>query len=273
MKISELFNIEGKIAVVTGGASGIGEAYATVLADNGAQVCIMDLDEAALSAALERLRKISVSATAWRVDVTDAAALKAAFNEVEQSHGRLDVVFANAGVGGGPGFLTVDGLRNDEGAIENVSTSQWDHVLAVNLDSVFHTIQAAVPHMKRQKEGGRIIVTTSVAATKTENFLGTAYFAAKAGAAHLVRQAAVELARYNILVNAIAPGSFKTQIGNGRMTLPTVASRLAATNPMNRIASTDEIQGIALFLASPASSFVTGAEFLVDGGTCAGLAE
>jgi NAD(P)-dependent dehydrogenase (short-subunit alcohol dehydrogenase family) len=129
-----------------------------------------------------------------------------------------------------------------------------------------------VPIMRTQQSGS-IIITTSVAALKTENFVCTAYLTAKAGTAHLVRQVALELARYNIRVNAMAPGSFLTGIGGGRMTDPEVQKRFAAANPLGRMARPDDIQGLALYLASPASSYVTGAQLAIDGGGSLGQAD
>ena len=137
---------------------------------------------------------------------------------------------------------------------------------------MFWTIQAAVRHMKPQG-GGRIIVTTSIAALKTEAVVGAPYMAAKAGAAHLVRQAALELARYNILVNAIAPGPFLTNISGGRMHDPAVRRHHERVTPLKRMAAPDEIMGLALFLASPSAKYITGTQMVIDGGATLGFAD
>jgi NAD(P)-dependent dehydrogenase (short-subunit alcohol dehydrogenase family) len=272
MKIKELFRVDGQAALVTGGASGIGYACAEVLADNGAKVCILDRDAAKLEETQLRLSTLSASVVSKQVDVTDLAAMRKAVAYVTDAFGRLDIAFLNAGIGGGPGFLDMHGQRNPSGAIENLDDKFWYGHVDGNLTSIFVSLQAVVPVMRAQN-GGSIIVTTSVAALKTENFVCTAYLAAKAGAAHLVRQVPLELARYNVRVNAIAPGSFLTGIGSGRMTDPEVQKRFAAANPMGRMAKPDEIQGLALFLASPASSYVTGAQLMIDGGGSLGLAD
>ena len=120
---------------------------------------------------------------------------------------------------------------------------------------------------------GRIIVTTSNAAMINEAIVGTPYMPAKAGAASLVRQAAMELARYGINVNAIAPGPFVTNIAGGRLRNEADRSAFAKRVPQHRIASTEEIKGLALFLASPASSYVTGAQIVIDGGQMLGLVD
>jgi NAD(P)-dependent dehydrogenase (short-subunit alcohol dehydrogenase family) len=272
MKIAELFRIDGQVALVTGGASGIGYACAEVLADNGAKVCILDRDAAKLKEAKKRLTAVSPDVMAQEVDVTDQASMQKAVADVVDRFGRLDIAFINAGIGGGPGFLDMAGQRNPAGAVEKLDDEFWYGHIAGNLNSVFVSLKSVVPFMRAQGSGS-IIVTTSVAALKAENFVCTAYLTAKAGAAHLVRQVALELAKYNVRVNAIAPGSFVTGIGGGRMADPAVQKRFAAANPLGRMARPDEIQGLALFLASSASSYVTGAQLTIDGGGSLGQAD
>ncbi|MCY1309135.1 5-keto-D-gluconate 5-reductase [compost metagenome] len=120
---------------------------------------------------------------------------------------------------------------------------------------------------------GKIIVTTSIASLCNVAGVGTSYFAAKAAASHLMRQAALELARYNIQVNAIAPGAFATNIANGHVRDPEFRSLLESSNPQHRVADPEEIKGLALLLASGASSFITGTEIVVDGGSLLGPAD
>jgi NAD(P)-dependent dehydrogenase (short-subunit alcohol dehydrogenase family) len=270
MKIEKLFNVTGLTAAVTGGASGIGLAYAQALADNGARVTLLDIDRVALKRAVAQLRKTGGDVDGESLDVTDRAAVKRAIDAVAKHYGRLDVVFANAGIDPGPGFMGIDGKRNPAGKFENYPDEMWDKVIATNLTGVYATIKAAIPHMRRQK-GGRIIVTTSVASTRPEAIIAGSYMAAKAGAAHLVRQLSIEYAPYNILINSIAPGAIITNIGGGHAKTKPVQKAFSRMTPLGRMADTDEMQGIALFLASPASSFVTGAEFLIDGGMAHGM--
>jgi NAD(P)-dependent dehydrogenase (short-subunit alcohol dehydrogenase family) len=271
MNAAALFDVKGLATIVTGGASGIGLAYAEVMAQNGARVTILDADEAALRRVLERLRNDGQDADGEVVDITDQAALDRAFDATVQRRGRLDVVFANAGIGGGPGFLKLDGERNAERALENLSIEAWNRIVGLDLTAVFTTLQAAARHMK--DKGGRIIVTTSISATRTEAYVAAPYVAAKAGAAHLVRQAAHELARYNITVNAIAPGPFITNISGGRLQDPTVRAPFERFSPMHRLGEPDDVKGLALFLASPAAKFITGAEVVIDGGMTLGMAD
>jgi NAD(P)-dependent dehydrogenase (short-subunit alcohol dehydrogenase family) len=274
VRSEDLFKVRGLGAVVTGAASGIGLACARVLAANGANVALIDRDAARLGEAVVAVQTADGAQVLGEVaDVTDRATLERAFDAAAAAFGRIDVVFANAGISGGPGFLTVDGRRPQETAIEAIAPERWGAILDTNLMGVLRTIQAAVPHMKRGG-GGRIVVTTSIAALKTETVIGTPYPVAKAGAAHLVRQAALELARYNIKVNAMAPGPFLTNIAGGRLQQDlALREHHARSVPLKRIAGTDEIMGLALFLASPASDYMTGAEVVIDGGATLGTAD
>lgn len=272
MEARELFNVEGRLVAITGAASGIGFAYAEVMAANGAAVELIDVDAHALAEAVERLRSAGADAHGEVADVTKPDTLRTAFANVVARRGRLDVVFANAGISGGPGFLTGAGERNPAGAIENLSLEVWDRVIATNTTSVFLTLQIVVPYMKQQG-GGRIVVTSSISASKTESLVSSIYAASKAAVGHLVRQAAHELAAYGILVNAIAPGPVVTNIGGGRLQSADARRPFERAAPMRRIATPSDVQGAALFLASPASSMITGTQIVVDGGTTLGPAD
>jgi NAD(P)-dependent dehydrogenase (short-subunit alcohol dehydrogenase family) len=271
MNAAALFDVSGLATVVTGGASGIGLAYVEVMARNGARVTIMDADIKALDQVVERFLGAGQDIRGEVVDVTDRRALDRSFEATARHYGRLDVVFANAGIGGGPGFLKLDGERNPERALENIPSDLWDKVIAVDLSSVFATLQAAARHMKDR--GGRIIVTTSISAMRTELYVSAPYVAAKAGAAHLVRQTAIELARYGITVNAIAPGPFITNISGGRLKDPVVRAPFEKFAPMHRLGEPEDVKGLALFLASPAAKFITGAQIVIDGGMSLGMAD
>jgi NAD(P)-dependent dehydrogenase (short-subunit alcohol dehydrogenase family) len=254
MSTANLFDISGQVALVTGAASGLGLAISEVLADNHAKVALLDIDGDGLDRAVERLGRAGTPCFARQVDVSDRASVRKAFDAVVEHFGDLDIVFGNAGIGAGPGFLGLDGNRNPDGEIEAISDALWDRVVAVNLNAVFTTIQAAAVHMK----------------AKQKRWVGTPYMPAKAGAAHLVRQAALELSRYNITVNAIAPGAFATNIGGGRLKLEAVKEVMSERIPLGRVAAPDDIKGLALFLASAASGFITGAEIPIDGGASLG---
>lgn len=264
--LERMFDVRGKSVIVTGGASGIGRAYAEIMADNGARVCIFDIDPVGLDRAVDDIAARQGEVWGQVVNVADRARMAEAFDEVAARHGRIDVVFANAGIDAGPGFLTPEGERNPEGAIENLDDEHWDKVIAVNLSSVYTTIKHSARHMKRTG-GGRIIVTSSIAARINESIVGTPYMPAKAGVDHLVRHMAMELGAYGILVNAICPGPFMTNIAGGRLKNPADRAAFEAQSLIGRIGDPEDIKGLALYLAAPASSYVTGSQIVIDGGS------
>lgn len=276
MRTTALFDVGGFGVVVTGGASGLGLGFAEALAENGARVTLLDVDPQRTRDETARLQDAGLDVRGRVVDVTDHAGLDAAIDEAAGEYGRLDVVFANAGIDPGPGFVGAwagtSRPRVEAGALENYTDERWNRVIDINLNGVFATVRAAARQMRPQR-AGRIIVTTSLAATKSEAVIGAAYMAAKAGAAHLMRNVALELAAYGITVNAIAPGFFVTNIGGGHAHDPELQAAIAKDIPMHRVGLPEDVKGLALFLSSPASAYITGQEIVIDGGWGLGVAD
>jgi NAD(P)-dependent dehydrogenase (short-subunit alcohol dehydrogenase family) len=276
LKIDELFKVDGYGVIVTGGASGLGLGYAEALAENGARVTILDVDAGRIAQETRRMQDLGFAVRGEVADVRDHAAIDRAFDAAAAAYGRLDVVFANAGIDPGPGFVGswagAQRPRNPEGALENYTDERWNRVLDINLNGIFATLRAGARLMRPQRSG-RMIVTTSVAAYQCEPAIGAAYMTAKAGAAHLMRQAALELAAYGITVNAIAPGFFATNIGGGHAKQPQVQEAMSKIIPMHRVGFPDDIKGLALFLSSPASAYLTGQQISIDGGWALGVAD
>ena len=276
MNVSSRFEVAGYGVIVTGGASGLGLAYGEVLASHGARVTLIDVDGDAVAAQASRLNDEGLDVRGAVADVTDHAALDRVIDEAAEEYRRLDVAFANAGIDPGVGFVGAwaGGVRPrvEEGALERYTDERWNRVIDINLGGIFATARAAA-RLMRPRRSGRIIVTTSLAATTTEGAIGSAYMAAKAGARHFMHCVALELAGYGITVNAIAPGFFVTNIGGGHAHNPEVQAALAKDIPMHRVGFPDDIKALALFLASPASEYITGQEIVIDGGWGLGVAD
>jgi NAD(P)-dependent dehydrogenase (short-subunit alcohol dehydrogenase family) len=276
VNISELFRVDGYGVIITGGASGIGLGYAEALASNGAKVTILDVHPQRIEEETKRLQAAGMDVRGQIVDVTDHQALDHAVDAAARIYGRLDVVFANAGIDPGVGFVGdwagSERPRVPEGALENYTDERWNRVIEINMNGVFATVRAAVRHMKPTKSG-HIVITTSLASTRIEPAIGAAYMAAKAGIRNFMRNAAMELAAYNITVNAIAPGYIVTNIGGGHAHNPVEQKAVARTIPMHRVGFPRDHYGVAIFLASPASDYITGQEIIVDGGLGLGVAD
>lgn len=262
MKRPSMFDLTGQTMLVTGAASGIGLAISEALLDAGAAVVMADMDGEHLAQQAARMKDQFPQVSSVQIDVRDTLAVDRMVDDIITQLGAIDAVFANAGISAGRGFMV------ETGRLENIDMDAWHKVMSVNLDGVLATMRAASRHMKARGQG-RIIVTSSIAGMRAEAISGYAYVASKAAVNNLVRQAAIELAPHNVLVNAIAPGPFSTEINGGRLRLPESIERMRTIIPLGRIADPEEIKGIALLLASPASSYMTGAIIPVDGGASA----
>jgi NAD(P)-dependent dehydrogenase (short-subunit alcohol dehydrogenase family) len=266
--LQELFEVRGTVALVTGGGSGLGRSMATALAECGAHVVVADRDGDRLDAVEKELVAAGRVEVA-RLDVADRAAVDALVDGVVARHGRIDAVFANAGVARGPG------PGHPAGQLDTFDLTDWAALFEVNLYGVLHTLRAAARQMKRQR-GGSIVVTASTAGLRADPLVSYSYVVAKAGVVNLTRQAALDLARWQVRVNAIAPGPFRTNIGGAGPVDPAAEARWSSVVPLGRMGDPREIRGLTLLLASPASSFMTGGVYPVDGGALLqgpGLAE
>lgn len=237
--------LQGKVAAITGGSSGIGLATARRFVAEGAYVYVMGRRRAELDAAV---KLIGSNVTAVQGDVAKLADLDRLFETITAGHGQLDVVFANAGTG-------------EVGVLGAISSEQFDRTFNVNVRGTLFTVQKALPLLR---PGASIILTGSIAAVKGLPGFDV-YSASKAAIRSFVRTWTMELKDRKIRANIISPGTIDTPILAG---LPREAiAQIVATIPMGRMGTADEIAEAALFLASDAASFVTGIELFVDGGT------
>jgi len=269
MTVLDQFNIKGRSALVTGAASGLGLAYSETLAEAGAIVTMSDIDAERLAAESQRLRELGGNIRTASLDVTSLEQTRSVVDEHVAECGGLDICFANAGIDPGAGFWNPAGHRNDDGQIDTMDPARWDRAIGINLTGIYYTIREAARVMKPAKRGS-IIATSSNASIILEAIVGMPYMPAKAGVTHMCRQVALELAEYGIRVNTIAPGPFVTNIGGGWLHDPEVRKEWDAQVPLGRIANVEQIKALALYLASDASSYVTGSQMLIDGGVALG---
>jgi len=243
-----------KVALITGGGSGIGKASSLLFAKEGAKVVVVDLKLDTAEATADEIRKAGGDAKAFAADVSKANDAEAMVKFAEDSYGKLNVVFNNAGI-----------FHPDDDSVTNTSEAIWDMVINVNLKGVFLGCQYAIPALLRAG-GGSIINTASFVAIMGAAAPQIAYTASKGGVLAMTREIAVEFARKNIRANSLCPGPVETPLLAELLSDPARRNRRLVHIPMGRFARAEEMANAALFLASDESSFITATSFLVDGG-------
>jgi 3-oxoacyl-[acyl-carrier protein] reductase len=246
----DFFNISGKVMVVTGGAAGIGKAISCAAVAAGAVLIIADRD---ISAARELALELDASgykAAAIETDVSDSLSVRRMVNQVVESHGRLDVIVNNAGILG-------------DAEITDIDDAAWRKFMSVDLDGVFYCCREAVRVMKPQKSG-KIISTASAGGKLGFPFAGVHYCAAKGAVMALTRQLALQVGKYGIQVNAVAPGTTQTEMVKHRS--PETLKYINSHIPVGRMGKPEETAAAVVFLASDAAGFITGETIDVNGG-------
>ncbi|MFZ0889886.1 MAG: SDR family oxidoreductase [Candidatus Binataceae bacterium] len=250
MAAPAMFDLSGKLAIVTGGNGGIGRAIALGLAEAGASVAILARDEEKNRAVLRELAAFGVRALALKLDVGDREQLRPALEQVEHELGALDILVNNAGIAVMGGVL-------------NLSPADWDRVIETNLSACFMLSRLAAKSMIKRRHGKIVNIASEY------SFFGAAmvpaYSAAKGGLLQLTRSTAIELAAYNIQVNAIVPGWIETAMTASIKSTP-LSDEIIMRTPAGRFGTPEECAGAAIFLASRASDFITGSTVFVDGG-------
>lgn len=254
MGILDKFRLDGKKAFVTGGAGGIGKAITTGLLEAGADVAIVDINLETAQAAVEELSSIGPKVTAVQADVTSEEDVNKMINSIVDEFGRIDIAFANAGI-----TMNIPA--------EEMTFDEWNKVINLNLNGVFLTDQAAGKQMIKQGDGGVIVNTGSMSGSIVNTPQPqSSYNASKAGVIHLTKSLAMEWADHNIRVNTISPGYIGTDLLYKNDKLKPLIAEWEAVTPQKRLGKAEELQGLALYLASEASTYVTGSDFIIDGG-------
>ena len=256
MSQPDAFFLRGKVAIITGASRGIGEAIARTYAAAGAAVVLASRRQESLDAVAASIRARGGSVLAVAAHTGDEEAVQALVGRAAETFGGVDILVNNAATN--PHF----------GPLLTAEESHWDKILDVNLKGYFRTIKACVPAM-RARGGGKIVNMASIAGLRAQPGMGI-YCVSKAGVLMLTQVLAEELAPDNIQVNAIAPGFVKTRFSRAIWDDVRRNEAVLRTVPQRRMAEPAELTGIALYLASPASSFTTGATFTIDGGQLAG---
>lgn len=245
------FRLDDKVVLITGASSGFGHHFAPALARQGAKVVVAARRRDPLLALEEQIESNGSKCLAVAMDVTNRDSVKSAFEQAEAAFGYVDVVINNAGVG-------------DNNSMFDVSEEEWDKVVDTNLKGAFNVSQEGARRMNMQGKAGSIINIASVLGLRVASHL-TAYCASKAGLIQLTKAMALELARYNIRVNAICPGYFLTDINKDFMASE-AGKKMIQRVPQRRLGDMNELLGPLFLLASDASSFMTGSVISVDGG-------
>lgn len=254
---SSPFNLDGKVALITGGNGGIGLGMAKGLASAGAAVCIWGTRAEKNEAALAALEGYGVKTAAAVVDVSDEHAVQSAFADTLKRFGRVDACFANAGVG----------ARGT--AFERMTTEEWEPILGVNLYGTFYTLRAAAGHMVERSNngdpGGRLVSTASLAAISGQA-RGEHYAATKGAMVSMTKALAVEYARHGVTAHTLLPGWIATEMTEATFANDKFTANVMPRIPMRRWGTGDDFAGIAAYIASDASAYHTAETFLIDGG-------
>lgn len=251
MSINDLFNLKGEVAIVTGAARGLGEQMAIALAEAGANVVIADIDLKGVEKVSEQIKKFKVDYLTVKVDVAKSSEIREMKDAVLEKFGKVDILVNNAGI-------------TSNFPAEKLSEDEWNRLIQINLTGVFLCAQIIGKEMIKQRKGNIINISSMSGLIVNRPQPQIHYNVSKAGVIMLTKTLATEWAKYNIRVNAIAPGYMRTPLVD--QVYPTYGKDWVNYIPMGRLGNPAEIKGPVVFLASRASSYMTGSILVMDGG-------
>lgn len=252
MKTIDMFNLKGKVAVVTGASSGLGVVFAEALAEMGANVELAARRLEKLTEVANKLKSLNAKSRPFQCDVSKQEDVQALVDDVVKNFGRLDIIVNNAGVAA-------------LSPATDISVEEWNRVVSVNLTGVFLCARTAAKQMIKQG-GGKVVNIASIYGAVGDVFPASPYYATKGAVINMTRDLAVEWAPYKINVNAIAPGFFPSEMTEAIFQDPGYLEYIRKQTPLGRAGNPDDLKGAVVYLASPASDYVTGQTIFVDGG-------
>jgi NAD(P)-dependent dehydrogenase (short-subunit alcohol dehydrogenase family) len=243
---------KGRNILVTGGASGIGKAATLRFAGEGGRIVVADISLAGAQEVAEYINNTGGAAIAVQVDVRDSISNQTMITKAIEAFGELNVVFANAGIGGGA-------------LVEDMSPQQWEDIIQTNLSGVFYTCKYAIPSLIKQPGNSIVTMGSSMAGWDT-GLKGAAYMASKEGITGMTKSLALQLARYGLRVNSICPGIIRTSLGGAPEDRSAVYDEFARRIPLRRVGEAEDVAAAVAFLASDEACHITGSMLLIDGG-------
>jgi NAD(P)-dependent dehydrogenase (short-subunit alcohol dehydrogenase family) len=252
MQVREMFDLKGKVAIVTGASSGLGVVFSEALAEMGASVELAARRVDKLKEVSAKLKAVGAQTGTFQCDVSKPEEIQSMVDDTIRNFGRLDIIVNNAGVAAMSPAV-------------DISVEEWNKVVSVNLTGVFLCARAAARQMMKQG-GGNVINISSIYGAVGDVFPASPYYATKGAVINMTRDLAVEWAPYNIRVNAIAPGFFPSEMTEAIFQNPGYLEYILKQTPLGRTGKPDDLKGVVVFLASSASEYVTGQTLFVDGG-------
>ena len=252
MKVQDMFNLKGKVAVVTGSSSGLGVTFAQALAEVGANIVLAARRIDKLNQVADSIAKLGVKVTSIQCDVSQPNQVQSLVDETIKTFGRLDILVNNAGVAA-------------MSPATDISVEDWNRVVSINLTGTFLCARTAAKQMIK-RAGGKIVNIASIYGAVGDVFPASPYYATKGAVINLTRDLAVEWAPFKINVNAIAPGFFPSEMTEGIFSDPHYLEYINKQTPLGRTGNAEDLKGAVVYLASSASDYVTGQTIFVDGG-------